>query len=489
MGVGAATADLDSYSPPQTTTCFDTFEDTNSNDQARSWIRKALDAQLDLAKFVADRRGKGRATEIVGYLKGSFNLGFRIRFEDDGPDAIIRFPKPGHISTVFLEGKLVNEVRAIEFIRHNTTIPVPFLHAWGMAHESPRQLGPFIIMDFVEGTLASRILQKPTDDDQEELILNPDLDSSLLDKFYRQVAGYLLQLSRLKFKRIGAISKEPREPGEEEDAWSSSKRPLTYNMNELATAAGYPTDSFPTTSFARASDLFKSVGHEHLVHLRTQRNLAFTPEIARARYIARHRYLQLVNSYCSAEDDAGPFAPYCDDLRPANMLVDPDTMRITAVLDWEFTNAMPAQFSHEPPWWLLLTDPGSWVDRDAVQEFRDLYEPRMKQFLRMLETVEAEEGRDACGDGDGNDRRPLSARMGASWVTGQFWFNFASRKSYDVDNIYWRVLHDGGDAAELLDPEVRAGMDAAVEEKMAQLREYREEYAVRFPDEEADDHD
>ncbi|TQN64259.1 Altered inheritance of mitochondria protein 9 [Colletotrichum shisoi] len=482
------------YDTLSLSTCFDTLQDTNGDDQARSWIRKALDAKIDLARFVADRRGKGRATEVVGYLKGAFNLGFRIRFEDDGPDAVIRFPKPGHISTVFLEEKLVNEVRAIEFIRHNTTIPVPFVHAWGLTHESPRQLGPFIIMDFVEGTLASRILQKPTDDDQQELILNPDLDTSLLDKFYRQVAGYLLQMSRLEFKRIGAISKEPGEPGAGEDVWSSSKRPLTYNMNELATSAGYPADSFPTTSFARASDFFKSVAHEHLVHLRIQRNLAFDPEIARARYIARHRYLQLVDTYCSAEDDAGPFAPFCDDFRPANILVDPETMQITAVLDWEFTNAMPAQFSHDPPWWLLLADPGSWVDRDAVQEFRDLYEPRMEQFLRMLETVEAEEeGRDARGngdgDGDGDHRPPLSARMRASWATGRFWFNFASRKSYDVDTVYWKVLHKGGDAAALLEPEVRAGMDAAVEEKMAQLKEYREECALRFPDEKADDNE
>ncbi|WQF77362.1 Putative protein kinase-like domain superfamily [Colletotrichum destructivum] len=461
------------YDTLSLSTCFDSLQDTNGDDQARAWIRKALDAKIDLARFVADRRGKGRATEVVGYLKGAFNMGFRIRFEDDGPDAVIRFPKPGHISTVFLEEKLVNEVRAIEFIHHNTTIPVPFVHAWGLTHESPRQLGPFIIMDFVEGTLASRVLQKPTDDDQQELILNPDLDSSLLDRFYQQ--------------RIGVISKQPGEPGAGEDVWSSSKRPLTYNMNELATSAGYPADSFPTTSFARASNFFKRMSHEHLVHLRTQRNLAFTPEIARARYIARHRYLQLVDSYCSAEDDAGPLTPFCDDFRPANMPVDPDTMQITAVLDWEFTNAMPAQFSNDPPWWLLLADPGSLVDRDAVQEFRDLYEPRMEQFLRMLETVEAKEGRDARGDGDGDDRPPLSARMRASWATGRFWFNFASRKSYDVDNIYWKVLHEGGDAAALLKPEVRAGMDAAVEKEMAQLKEYREECAPRFPNEKADD--
>lgn len=119
-------------------------------------------------------------------------------------------------------------------------------------------------MDFVEGTLASRLIQKPTEDDQQEIVLNPEVDESLLDKFYRQVAGCLIQLSRLEFKQIGAITKEPQDK-----AWSSSKRPLTYNVNELVTIAGYPTDSLPTTSFANARDFFEHAAREHLTHLDT----------------------------------------------------------------------------------------------------------------------------------------------------------------------------------------------------------------------------
>jgi hypothetical protein len=41
-------------------------------------------------------------------------------------------------------------------------------------------------------------------------------------------------------------------------------------------------------------------------------------------------------------DDSGPFRVFCDDLWPSNMLVNPKTMRITALLDFEFTNVIPA---------------------------------------------------------------------------------------------------------------------------------------------------
>ncbi|KAH7019491.1 hypothetical protein EDB80DRAFT_700952 [Ilyonectria destructans] len=157
-------------------------------------------------------------------------------------------------------------------------------------------------------------------------------------------------------------------------------------MNELATVAGYPNGLFPTSTFDRASDYLKSVVHEHLAHLWTQRNLADDSEIAQARFIARHRFVQLIPKYCI--DDARPFIPFCDDLRPSNMLVHPETLQITAVLDVEFTNAMPAQFTYDPPWWLLLAGPEVWLDRGSIDEFRDRYEPRMEQFLQAVELVE-----------------------------------------------------------------------------------------------------
>lgn len=198
-------------------------------------------------------------------------------------------------------------------------------------------------MDYVDGTLLSTILKQLTTSDGDDLVLNPDIDNAVLDEIYHQIADYMLQLSRLTFSGIGAISKDRTS-----DKWSVTGNPLTYNMNELATVAGYPDDQFPTALFVRVSDYLRSVANEHLTHAWTQRNLADDPEISRERFIARHRFAQLIPKYCIY--DAGPFIPFCDDMRPANMLVNPDTLRITAVLDFEFTNAMPAQFTYDPPW-------------------------------------------------------------------------------------------------------------------------------------------
>ena len=451
-------------------TYFDELAETDGDDECRAWLNKVFNSKTELLDFVASRLKIKEAGKYVGFLKGSFNFSFRFSF-DRGQNVIIRFPKPGH--TAFRDEKIANEVQTMEYPGRNTTIPIPRVHSWGLTAEGPQQFGPFIIMDFVDGALLSTILQQPTANDQESLILNPNIDCTALNIIYHQIADYILQLSQLKFTHIGAISK-----GHSSNTWSVTRRPLTYNMNELATVAGYPDDQLPAAPFDCASDYLRSVAKQHLTHLWTQRNLADNPEIAHKRFIARHRLAQLIQKYCV--DDGGPFVPFCDDMRPSNMLVNPETLRITAVLDWEFTNAMPAQFTYDPPWWLLLSGPEMWLDRCAMAEFVALYEPRMEQFLQALERVEE--------DSTLISRQPseqrLSTRMRHSWRTGRFWFNYAARKSFEVDAIYWAALHDNDAGAESFEDEnTRAEMESFTQIKMEQLRAYEEECTARFSSE------
>lgn len=65
-----------------------------------------------------------------------------------------------------------------------------------------------------------------------------------------------------------------------------------------------------------------------------------------------------------------------------------------------------------------------------MEEFRDLYERRMQQFLQALELVEGMPG------GQKLPEPRLSARMRDSWKSGRFWFNYAARKSFELDAIY-----------------------------------------------------
>lgn len=252
-------------------------------------------------------------------------------------------------------------------------------------------------------------------------------------------------------------------------------------MNILATSTGYPVDQFHTAPLDLASDFFELVARQYLLHLDAQRNLADDEADAQRRFVARQRFKQLIPKYCT--DNAGPFRIFCDDMQPSNMLIDPDTLRITAMLDFEFTNSMPAQFAYDPPWWLLLRGPGIWIEDDGMDDFLASYVPRMEQFLRALERVEAKSPL-ARGGGPAAELR-LSTRMRESWRTGRFWFNYAARRCLDVDVIYWEALHDhgDGDGLSLLDPATRAEARRLVRTKMEQLSAYKAECVSRFPEE------
>jgi hypothetical protein len=285
-------------------TLFDELAEKLGDDQWDEWKKKVFDAREEIAAFVASRR-PGRGAEVLDWFQGSFNFCLQVMYNDGTPDVMIRFPGPGH--TIFRDEKIRNEVQVVQFLRENTSIPVPRLFSWGLTEDSPQQLGPFMISKFVEGIHLSDVLKDPAD--PKRLYLNPEIDRETLNNVYGQIADIMLQLYSFDFDSIGAISKEASS-----GSWSVTGRPLTYTMNELATTAFFPVDKFPSTIYASTSGYFRYLIDEHKTHLWTQRNLCGSPSEARDRYISRLLYAKLLERNCV--DDGGPFKLFCDDLRP-----------------------------------------------------------------------------------------------------------------------------------------------------------------------------
>lgn len=116
----------------------------------------------------------------------------------------------------------------------------------------------------------------------------------------------------------------------------------------------------------------ESLGNENLTHLWTQRYLTNTAEIVYHRFDGRHRFSQLITTIGDRADSI----LLGDDMRPASMLADPMTLWTTALIDVEFTNAMPH-------WWLLSSGSEAWLDRGAKVDFLIYYEPRRTCYLKQ----------------------------------------------------------------------------------------------------------
>ena len=99
------------------------------------------------------------------------------------------------------------------------------------------------------------------------------------------------------------------------------------------------------------------------------------------------------------------------------------------------------------------------------QEFLDLFEPRKEQFIHAMERVEARLALLA-------EEPRLSARMRESWDSGRFWFNLASRSSFDVDQIYWELLHKEDLGEAMLDTATLIRKEEFLKQKKNQFEKY-----------------
>ncbi|KAI1502721.1 phosphotransferase family protein [Biscogniauxia marginata] len=377
-------------------------------------------------------------------VKGGYNVVYRLEYKD-GTSAIMRIPIKGVVP--FPDEKVQYEVATMRYVAANTTIPVPHVYHYGTAAENPTGLGPFIIMDYIEHhqNMSRELLDQESAIDKRP-ILDPNISEEKLEFLYAQMANILLQLSTLKFPRIGSLVEKKGE-----NSISVNGRPLIENMSDLVVHTNMPASILPSQTYASADEWYRALADMHMAQLTFQRNDAVEDEDdARDKYTARQLFRNLAAEKRlmpnpSNLDDG--FRLFSEDFRPANVLLDKD-LRVVGVIDWEFAYAAPAQFSFDPFWWLLLEDPESWAG--GYRTWMEAYEPRLQTFLRVLEAEEekvaaanlAEKVSRLSLTGSGKAEPLLSQRMRESWEKRTWMINYAARKSWAFDFIWWRFLDE-----------------------------------------------
>ncbi|KAL1896520.1 hypothetical protein Sste5346_004554 [Sporothrix stenoceras] len=454
----------------------------------QAWRKTLLeeDLQRAVAGLISKHQVRSQPIELCAPRKGAFNIYYRLRYAQK-PDAIARFPIPAYFQ--YAKEKLDAEVAAMRHVADHTTIPVPFVLHHGTCEESPvgqaGPMGPFVVMEWVENTgELCDVLNTPGLTLKDKPLLNPNIPEGTLSHLYGLMADVLLQLSQCTFGAIGALVETP------DGTVRAGRRPMSLNMWHLGSLARVPHSVLPdvTTTYATAKDYYQALADMHLQQLSFQRNNAVDSAAdARKKYIARQLFRKLaaedrlagcIGTEAAEHNKTGPFTLWCDDLRPANVLVNAsdgvgEPSAISAVIDWEFSYAAPVDFVQCPPWWLLLVAPEDW--KGGLDDWVEHYKPRLDTFLRAMEDK-------------GDAGRQLAGHMRQSWQTGHFWVVYAAQRTWAFDAIYWRFLDtkfygpypDDGVApacedariGELSSEQVSA-MDAFVARKMREKEEAR----------------
>lgn len=172
---------------------------------ADCWVRHFFEREIlqPVGRFVVRQHRPGDAVEFSFLEKGAYNISFQMKYKNANT-AVIRFPQPG--ATMFPEEKILNEVATMRWMYDRTSIPVPFVHHWGTKKESPLELGPFIIMDYIDhDTNMYDALKTPGCPKEDRGTLDPGISEAKLEALYREVASILLQLSQPSLPRIGSL--------------------------------------------------------------------------------------------------------------------------------------------------------------------------------------------------------------------------------------------------------------------------------------------
>ncbi|CAK7198608.1 hypothetical protein SEUCBS139899_001272 [Sporothrix eucalyptigena] len=447
---------------------YDELFNEDHDDEYEAWLDALLKpASIEfLKRFVADKLGGDRGSvHYVDMARGSFNLVLQFLIDDDRAPArvALRIPQRGFSAEELAAERLENEVYWMQYIEEQSTVPVPHIYSWAACGDAvDDRIGPYMLMDYVEGqSLHSCLAAWEASDNQTDAAEKRTV-------VFEQLADILLQLRSHRFDKIGSITRVDGGDGAGGGAWAVTRRPLTLDMHvQLVCMPGFSTDGWPTSPLLHAKDyvsLATALRSHQMLCLRNinipgswnksgffdfqegdaidmQRAL----KTARGRFLARHAmalpataaHLDNSDGNDGGDHNKKPFVLFHPDLSASNILVDLNTARITALIDFEYTNAVPAALADDPPVWLSPKDFVRFLTFGLFTEWQILYKPTLDAFLAVLERVEQKQKQQQQQSPlHTSELPPLSARMRASWEKKTFLVNYALQRTELADTIY-----------------------------------------------------
>lgn len=142
------------------------------------WTRnmKQCSTERLAAKLAATHR-QSIPIQTVLHKDGAYNRCYKITFKQ-GPEAIVRLPMLGRVA--LRREKTDNEISVMEYITKHTSIPTPKIIGSGAC-----AVGPYVVMEFIDGTLLSDHLHAPMNDLTKAAVLNADISEYKLIHAYR----------------------------------------------------------------------------------------------------------------------------------------------------------------------------------------------------------------------------------------------------------------------------------------------------------------
>jgi aminoglycoside phosphotransferase (APT) family kinase protein len=159
---------------------FDDVAWDQSDKRFGTWKKEKLLKRENLIAVgnLIDKWRGGVPDTLLTPGRGAFNVWVRLKFADGG-SAVMRIPCYGR--SMFPEEEIQREASVVRFLERHTSIQVPHILHYGTTMESPDELGPFIIMEYIEHEYdLVDALNTPGIPDDERPILYPQISEERL---------------------------------------------------------------------------------------------------------------------------------------------------------------------------------------------------------------------------------------------------------------------------------------------------------------------
>lgn len=177
--------------------------ETRNHQSLYYWLRSLDDIGLSrILAWVSTFHDGMPCRKFAPYDRGGFNFCIPVEF-DNGDRWMVRLPRSGKCHHA--DDKVLREVATMQYVRENTCIPVPEVHAWGLSEQNVLGFGPFIMMDFVDGIPLSDVWRPPNEPRNFVGMIRSDVPREDLSQVYRQFATYYLDLQCCRFDVIGSL--------------------------------------------------------------------------------------------------------------------------------------------------------------------------------------------------------------------------------------------------------------------------------------------
>lgn len=288
-----------------------------------------------LAQHIEDNTDHGSTTyKFVGSFQGSFHY-VRIYTLRSGPHAepyVVKVPGVGTAARWQKQDAymLRSEYGTMKLIRERTDCPIPEVLAYDDTLENA--LGaPFIIMKACPGVPANQIWFDPTNDNKDD---EGNVDSPLVERaamrknFLESLARAMSELHVLDFDKIGALDFE------------NPRTDLSYRVGPCwhENTVGFTKTDLRTDRVLKEQPVCES-SHDFFISAFNTKHPNHTlkagPETANNQILeALFRCHPFASSVRSSETKE-TFVLRHDDLSFQNILCDPETGKVTAIIDWD----------------------------------------------------------------------------------------------------------------------------------------------------------